>query len=93
MKILLTSLITLSFFITACSNKNNLRDIDYDLEFKKGKTALSKKKFIKANQPIMMGDICCTKNKQSQVSYEVLSSDQIEKIQLLNFDKIIYEKN
>ena len=53
----------------------------------------NKKKFIKANQPIMMGDICCTKNKQSQVSYEILSSDQIEKIQLLNFDKIIYEKN
>ncbi|MDB9722797.1 MAG: outer membrane protein assembly factor BamD [Fidelibacterota bacterium] len=48
MKILLINLIALSFIITACSNKNNLRDTDYDLEFEKGKTALSKKKFVKA---------------------------------------------
>ena len=48
MKILLINLIALSFIITACSNKNNLRDTDYDLEYEKGKTALSKKKFVKA---------------------------------------------
>ena len=48
MRILLISLLILSFFITACSNKNAIRDIDYDLEFEKGKTALAKKKFIKA---------------------------------------------
>jgi outer membrane protein assembly factor BamD len=48
MRIILINLITLSFFITACSNKSSIKDIDYDLEFEKGKTALSKKKFIKA---------------------------------------------
>ena len=46
MRILLISLLIFSFFITACWNKNAIRDIDYDLEFEKGKTALAKKKFI-----------------------------------------------
>jgi outer membrane protein assembly factor BamD len=48
MKILLINLLSLSLFIISCSNKNSIRDIDYDLEFEKGKTALSKKKFVKA---------------------------------------------
>ena len=52
MRILLISLLILSFFITACSNKNAIRDIDYDLEFEKGKTALAKKKFIFYEVPI-----------------------------------------
>ena len=48
MKILLINLLSLCFFITACSSKSSVRDIDYDLEFQKGKTALTKKKFVKA---------------------------------------------
>lgn len=48
MKLLLINLLALGFLITACSNKSSIRDIDYDLEFEKGKTALSKKKFVKA---------------------------------------------
>ena len=50
MKFLLINLIALSFLITACSNKSSIKDIDYDLEFEKGKTALSKKKFIRAQE-------------------------------------------
>ena len=37
MKLLLINLLALGFLITACSNKNSIRDIDYDLEFEKGK--------------------------------------------------------
>ena len=50
MKLLLINLLALGFLITACSNKSTIRDIDYDLEFEKGKTALSKKKFVRAQE-------------------------------------------
>ena len=50
MKLLLINLLALGFLITACSNKSSIRDIDYDLEFEKGKTALSKKKFVRAQE-------------------------------------------
>ena len=48
MRTLSIILLFMSLLFTSCASKDKIRDIDYDLEYEKGKTALSKKKFIKA---------------------------------------------
>ena len=48
MRIVVTILLSTFLIITGCAGKKGIQNIDYELEFEKGKKALSKKKYIRA---------------------------------------------
>ena len=48
MRIVVTILLCTFLIITGCAGKKGVQNIDYELEFEKGKKALSKKKYIRA---------------------------------------------
>ena len=48
MRIAVSLIFCITIFMTACAGNKNNRDIDYESEFKKGKTALAKGKYVRA---------------------------------------------